>query len=131
MTRILIVDDNEINLKIHRDILTMHQYEVLEAREAQEAIEITRSHLPDLILMDLQLPSMSGMEITKILKSDERTRTIPIVALTAMAMARQKEEFLLAGGNGYLTKPFIVDDLLNEIRKAFEYESAEPPSTEQ
>ncbi len=102
---ILIVEDNWLNLKLAASVLNMEDYNVLEAKNAEEGIKLAREKKPDLILMDIQLPDMDGMSATKIIKNDPELEGIPVVALTAHAMSDDKERFMAAGCDGYITKP--------------------------
>ena len=115
--RILIVEDNDLNLKLFRDLLTAHGYETIETKEGLEAIAITRSQHPDLILMDIQLPEISGLDITRRMKSDDAICGIPIVAVTAFAMKDDEEKILSAGCEAYISKPISIIPFLNTIRR--------------
>ncbi len=114
--RILVVEDNETNLMIFRDILTAAGYEVVEATNAEEAFAVTRSKLPDLILMDIQLPGMNGLDVVRSLKEDPKTSSIPIVALTAHAMSAHKEQAIKAGCSGYITKPIRSREFREQVK---------------
>jgi two-component system cell cycle response regulator DivK len=115
--RILIVEDNELNLKLFRDLLTAHGYETIETKEGLEAITLTRSERPDLILMDIQLPEISGLDVTRRLKSEETLRDIPIIAVTAFAMKDDEEKILSAGCEAYISKPISIGPFLNTVRR--------------
>ncbi|MBW2342192.1 MAG: response regulator [Deltaproteobacteria bacterium] len=112
---ILIVEDEPRNLKLIWDLLEVSGYMVLEAIDGKQAVEIAKAEKPDLILMDLQLPVMDGFEATRILKADERTRDIPIVALTAYAMKGDEGKVRAVGFNGYIPKPIDTRGFLNKI----------------
>jgi CheY-like chemotaxis protein len=112
---ILIVDDNAANLKLARVILTSEGYEVRTAGDAEEALAAVRDHAPALILMDIQLPGMDGLELTRRLKADPRTRGIAILALTAYAMKGDEERMLAAGCDGYVAKPIDRQRLIQQI----------------
>jgi CheY-like chemotaxis protein len=103
--KILVVDDNPTNLKLVSDVLEFEGYEILKAADAEEAQVILAATQPDLILMDIALPGMDGLTLTRILKSDDRTRGIRVVALTAFAMKGDEQKALAAGCDGYVTKP--------------------------
>jgi CheY-like chemotaxis protein len=103
--RVLVVDDNPTNLKLACDILQTAGYEVMRAVNADEALAIVRIARLDVILMDIELPGMDGLSLTRMLKADEATRSIPIIALTAFAMKGDEARALQAGCNGYITKP--------------------------
>jgi two-component system cell cycle response regulator DivK len=108
--RILLVEDNPMNRRVAQFILKSQGYIVLEARDGQEALELLKNHLPDLILMDLHLPGLDGFTVTRIIKQDAATKNIPVVALTAYAMKGDAERAFEAGCNGYITKPIDPDE---------------------
>jgi two-component system, cell cycle response regulator DivK len=112
---VLIVEDNELNLKLLNDILEYHGYAVFTTRLGEPALELARQHRPDLILMDIQLPDISGMEATRRLKGDEQTRTIPIIAVTAFAMSGDEAKILASGCDAYVSKPFNVVEFLKLV----------------
>ena len=114
--KILIVEDNDLNLKLFRDLLEANGYETYETKEGIEAISLTRNVMPDLIIMDIQLPEISGLDITKKIKSDGQISHIPIVAVTAFAMKDDEEKIMAAGCEAYLSKPIAIDDFLKTIR---------------
>ena len=124
--KILVVEDNKMNLELVSDILTAHGYEVIQASEGHQALDLARTHLPDLILMDIQLPEMDGLEVTRRLKSDPGTSGIGIVALTAHAMRGDKERAQAAGCAGYIAKPIDIHEF-NGIIEGY----LEPVSEEQ
>lgn len=113
---VLIVEDNELNMKLFNDLLEAHGYVTLKTANGIEAIELARQHRPDLILMDIQLPEVSGLEVTKWLKDDEDLRAIPVVAITAFAMKGDEERILAAGCESYLSKPISVAKFLATVR---------------
>jgi two-component system cell cycle response regulator DivK len=108
---ILIVEDNPKNLKLFRDVLQFKGYQTVEAESAEAGIAVARERQPALILMDIQLPQMDGREAMKVLKADERTRQIPIIAVTSFAMKGDREVLLASGFNGYLAKPVDIKEL--------------------
>ena len=114
---VLIVEDNELNLKLLNDILEYHGYTVFTTRLGEPALELARQHSPDLILMDIQLPDISGMEATRRLKADEQTRTIPIIAVTAFAMSGDEAKILASGCDTYVSKPFNVVEFLKLVER--------------
>ena len=118
--RILIVEDNDLNLKLFRDLLGANGYETVETREGLEAISLTRNMRPDLILMDIQLPEISGLDITKKIKADPEICDIPIVAVTAFAMKDDEDKIMQAGCEAYLSKPIAIDQFLATIRRLLE-----------
>lgn len=113
---ILIVEDNEKNLKLARDILRFHGFRVVEAMTAGEGLAAAREHQPDLVLMDVQLPDMDGVSALAELRRDENTAAIPAIAITAFAMKGDRERLLAAGFNGYLSKPIDVWTFPDSIR---------------
>ena len=102
---ILIVEDDAKSLKLIRDILQVSGYGTVEATDGKQGVELAKEKKPDLILMDIQMPVMDGIEATRILKADARTKGIPIIALTAYAMKEDEDKFCEVGGNGYISKP--------------------------
>jgi two-component system, cell cycle response regulator DivK len=112
---ILIVDDNPANLKLARVLLALEGYEVRTATDAEEALAVLREFLPDLILMDIQLPGMDGLELTRRLKSDSKTCDVAILALTAYAMKGDEERALAAGCDGYIAKPIDTKRLTGQV----------------
>ena len=115
--KILIVEDNELNLKLFRDLLGANGYETIETKEGYEAINLARNVRPDLILMDIQLPEISGLEVTKRIKADPDIRHIPIIAVTAFAMKDDEEKILRAGCEAYISKPISIADFLAAVRR--------------
>lgn len=113
--RILVVEDNELNMKLLNDVLEAHGYDVLTTGEGAVAFVWARQYRPDLILMDLQLPDMSGLEVTRQLKADPDTASIPIVAVTAFAMAGDEKKALEHGCDGYVAKPINLRNFLDLI----------------
>jgi two-component system cell cycle response regulator DivK len=114
--KILIVEDNELNMKLFRDLLQAHGYETLHTREGMQALQIAREHMPDLILMDIQLPEVSGMEVTKWIKEDEELASIPIIAVTAFAMKGDEERIREGGCEAYISKPITVVPFMETIK---------------
>jgi len=115
--RILIVEDNDLNLKLFRDLLVAHGYETIETKEGLEAIVLTRREKPDLILMDIQLPEISGLDVTRRLKAEESICNIPIIAVTAFAMKDDEEKILAAGCQAYISKPISIVPFINTVRR--------------
>jgi two-component system, cell cycle response regulator DivK len=113
--RILIVEDNELNMKLLNDVLEFHGYQTIVAGEGEAALRLAREHCPDLILMDLQLPDICGLEVVSRLKRDPHTRPIPVVAVTAYAMAGDEARALAAGCDGYLAKPIMLREFLQVV----------------
>lgn len=114
-TKILVVEDNLMNLELVSDVLEANGYQVLQADTGQKALEIAEQELPDLVLMDIQLPEMDGLEVTRLLKKNERTRNIKIIALTAHAMRGDEEKARDAGCSGYIAKPINTRDFATVI----------------
>ena len=113
---VLIVEDNELNMKLFNDLLEAHGYGTLKTASGIEAIELARAHRPDLILMDIQLPEVSGLEVTKWLKEDDELKAIPVVAVTAFAMKGDEERIREGGCEAYLSKPISVAKFLETVR---------------
>ena len=113
--RILIVEDNELDVKLLKDILEGHGYETLQTGDGLEAISLALAHLPDLILMDIQLPEISGLEVTRRLRGDNRSRHIPIVAVTAFGMGWHEREALDSGCDAYISKPISILGFLSTV----------------
>ena len=112
---ILIVDDEPRSIALLRHVLQMARYSVIEAANGKQCIELAKSKKPDLILMDIMMPEMGGLEATRILKADITTSNIPILASTALAMHGDKEGILDAGCDGYISKPWDIEELLKQV----------------
>ena len=117
---ILIVEDQPLNRKLVRDVLQASGYRTLESETAEEGLQLARTHLPALVLMDIQLPGMNGIEALKALRADSLTRRIPVIAVTASAMQQNRQEILAAGFDGYQPKPIDVKMFLEAVREALE-----------
>ena len=117
---ILIVEDNELNMKLFNDLLQAHGYNTLQAKDGRVVVEMTRKNRPDLILMDIQLPEISGLEITKMLKADDDLKSIPVVAVTAFAMRGDEQKIRNGGCDGYIAKPISVASFLQTVSKFLE-----------
>jgi two-component system cell cycle response regulator DivK len=115
--KVLIVEDNELNMKLFHDLLDSQGYQTLQTREGLQALALARLHKPDLILMDIQLPEISGLEVTKWLKDDEELSHIPVVAVTAFAMKGDEERIRNGGCEAYISKPISVIHFLDVVRK--------------
>ena len=113
---VLIVEDNELNMKLFHDLLEAHGYETLQTRTGIEALELARAHHPDLILMDIQLPEVSGLEVTKWIKEDEDLCAIPVIAVTAFAMKGDEERIRQGGCEAYISNPISVAKFLETVR---------------
>jgi len=110
--RILIVEDNEKNMKLLRDVLSAEGYRALEAASGEQAIALAVAHAPDLVLMDIRLPDLDGVEVLRRLRSDKRVSAMPVLAVTAQAMRGDQERFLAAGFDGYVPKPVDITALV-------------------
>lgn len=115
--KVLIVEDNELNMKLFHDLLDSQGYETYQTREGLQALALARQHRPDLILMDIQLPEISGLEVTKWLKDDEELSHIPVVAVTAFAMKGDEERIRQGGCEAYISKPISVMNFLETVRR--------------
>ena len=120
--RILVVEDNEKSMKLFRDVLQATGYRTLEASRAEDGVELAAAQLPALVLMDVQLPGIDGVEGLAWLRRDERTAAIPVIALTAQAMHGDRERFLAAGFDAYLSKPVDIVELLRTVEELLERE---------
>jgi len=118
MSLILIVEDNEKNLKLVRDVLEVKGYATLEAGTAEDGLKIARARLPDLILMDIQLPGMSGIEALKALRAEPATAGIPVIAITASVMQQDRQQIMSAGFDGFIEKPINLRSFLDTVQKA-------------
>ena len=112
----MIVEDNELNMKLFRDIIEATGYETVRTRSGLEALDLAREHKPDLILMDIQLPEVSGLEVTKWLKQDDELLSIPVIAVTAFAMKCDEERIRQGGCEGYISKPISVPKFIETIK---------------
>ena len=115
--KVVVVEDNELNMKLFREVLESSGYRMLEAGTGERAVALTTEHRPDLVLMDIHLPDIDGVEALRMLRGDERTASIPVLALTAQAMEGDRERFLASGFDGYLSKPVNIADLLDAVRR--------------
>ncbi len=115
--KVLIVEDNELNLKLFRDLLEAHGYETLQTKDGMEVMQLARDHKPNLILMDIQLPEVSGLEVTKWIKQDEELKSIPVIAVTAFAMKGDEEKIREGGCEAYIAKPISVTNFIEVIER--------------
>jgi two-component system, cell cycle response regulator DivK len=113
--RILVVEDNKLGLMLLSQLLKVHGYEILQTPEGSKAIALARDEQPDLILMDIRLPDICGLDVTRLLKQDDQTKAIPIIAVTAFAMPGDEKRALESGCDAYITKPINLDHLLRTI----------------
>ena len=114
---VLIVEDNELNMKLFHDLLDAHGYTTIETRNGMDALRLAREHRPSLILMDIQLPEVSGLEVTKWLKEDDGLRDIPVVAVTAFAMKGDEERIRRGGCEAYISKPISIGTFIETVRR--------------
>jgi two-component system cell cycle response regulator DivK len=115
--QVLVVEDNERNMKLFRDVLQASGYRTLEARTGERAVELATESGADLVLMDIQLPDIDGIAALARLRADERTASVPVLALTAQAMEGDRERFLAAGFDGYLSKPVDIAALVATVKR--------------
>jgi two-component system cell cycle response regulator DivK len=115
--QVMIVEDNELNMKLFRDLIEASGYQTIRTRNGMEALDLARQHRPDLILMDIQLPEVSGLEVTKWLKEDEDLHVIPVIAVTAFAMKGDEERIRQGGCEAYISKPISVTGFLDTVRQ--------------
>ncbi|HSR71181.1 MAG TPA: response regulator [Kiloniellales bacterium] len=114
---VLVVEDNELNMKLFHDLLEAHGYNILQTKDGMEALQLAREHHPDLILMDIQLPEVSGLEVTKWIKEDANLKAIPVVAVTAFAMKGDEEKIREGGCEAYIAKPISVTNFLETVQR--------------
>ena len=117
---VLIVEDNELNMKLFHDLLEAHGYNIIATKDGMEALRIARDKRPDLILMDIQLPEVSGLEVTKWIKEDDRLRSIPVIAVTAFAMKGDEEKIREGGCEAYIAKPISVSHFLETVKRVLD-----------
>jgi CheY-like chemotaxis protein len=115
--RILVVEDNEKNMKLFRDVLQARGFEIVEATTGERAVKLAIEHGPALVLMDIQLPDIDGVEALGRLRADERTASIPVLAVTAQAMGGDRERFLAAGFDGYVSKPVNIVEFIGTVQQ--------------
>lgn len=113
---VLIVEDNPLNMKLFNDLLEAHGYRTLQSTNGMEAMELARAHRPDVILMDIQLPEVSGLEVTKWIKDDDDLRATPVIAVTAFAMKGDEERIRQGGCEAYISKPISVSKFIETVR---------------
>ena len=115
--KVLVVEDNDLNMKLFCDILEANSYETIQTKDGMAALELARKHSPDLVLMDIQLPEVSGLEVTKWMKEDDDLRKIPIIAVTAFAMKGDEEKIREGGCEAYIAKPISVGHFLETVKQ--------------
>ena len=113
---ILIVEDNELNMKLFHDLLEAQGYDTLQTKDGREALKLAREHRPDLVLMDIQLPEVSGLEVTKWIKEDDDLKSIPVIAVTAFATKCDEEKIRQGGCEAYIAKPISVTQFLETVQ---------------
>ena len=126
--RILVVEDNQLSSKLLKQLLTAHGYEMSESPEGLQAFDIAHDEQPDLILMDIRLPDISGLEVTRLLKQDDRTKTIPIVAVTALASPDDEKKGLESGCDAYIPKPITLGKFLRTIESFLKIQAGTLPT---
>lgn len=114
---VLIVEDNDLNMKLFHDLLDAHGYATVQTKDGMEALKLARDHHPDLILMDIQLPEVSGLEVTKWIKEDDDLRKIPVIAVTAFAMKGDEERIREGGCEAYISKPISVSTFIDTVKQ--------------
>lgn len=114
---VLIVEDNELNMKLFNDLLEAFGYQTVKTRDGRKAVDLARTHHPDLIIMDIQLPEISGLKVTQMLKEDKDLAGIPVVAVTAFAMRGDEQRIRAGGCEAYLSKPISVASFMETVRR--------------
>jgi two-component system cell cycle response regulator DivK len=114
---VLIVEDNELNMKLFNDLLEAFGYRTVKTRDGRQALPLARQHKPDLIVMDIQLPEISGLDVTKMLKDDPALKAIPVLAVTAFAMRGDEQKIRAGGCDAYLSKPISVTTFMDTVRR--------------
>jgi two-component system, cell cycle response regulator DivK len=114
---VLIVEDNELNMKLFNDLLEAFGYKTVKTRDGRKAVDLAREHKPDLIIMDIQLPEISGLKVTQLLKEDPELAAIPVVAVTAFAMRGDEQRIRAGGCEAYLSKPISVSSFIETVRR--------------
>ncbi|HEY8189325.1 MAG TPA: response regulator [Micavibrio sp.] len=115
--KVLIVEDNELNMKLFHDLLEAHGYRTVQTRNGNDVLDMARHEKPDLILMDIQLPEVSGLDVTRWLKADAELRNIPVIAVTAFAMKGDEQKIREGGCEDYISKPISVTGFIETIQK--------------
>ena len=115
--KILIVEDNELNMKLFHDLLDAHGYDTVQTRDGNDAYDLVLEHRPDLVVMDMQLPGVSGLEVTRRIKDDDTLKEVPVIAVTAVAMKGDESRIREAGCEAYIAKPIRIDELMGTVRQ--------------
>lgn len=123
---VLIVEDDVLNMKLFQDVLTAHGYRTLSARDGHQALTICREERPDIVIMDIQLPDMSGLVVTRAIRRDPDIRATPIIAVTACAMRGDEEKVRVGGCDSYIAKPVLIDTLIAEVARFIGSSTADP-----
>tara|TARA_B100001750_G_C15510148_1_gene603068 strand:- start:1636 stop:2037 length:402 start_codon:yes stop_codon:yes gene_type:complete len=123
--KIMIVEDNELNMKLFNDLLEAHGYKTVTTRDGTKAVDIAMAEKPDLILMDIQLPEVSGLDITRQIKDNDELKSIPIIAITAFAMKGDEDKIRECGCNGYVSKPISITTFIETVRDHLEQKEQE------
>lgn len=118
--KVLIVEDNELNMKLFEDLLGAHGYDTIKTRDGGQVLDMARDQKPDLIIMDIQLPEVSGLEVTQWLKNDNELKAIPVIAVTAFAMKGDEEKIRQGGCEDYVSKPISITDFMRVVQKHLE-----------
>ncbi|MBL8712935.1 MAG: response regulator [Alphaproteobacteria bacterium] len=118
--KVMIVEDNELNMKLFDDLLGAHGYDTIKTRDGTKVMDLARTHRPDLIVMDIQLPEVSGLDVTKWLKNDADLKSIPVIAVTAFAMKGDEEKIRQGGCEDYVSKPISIIDFMKTVQKYLE-----------
>ncbi|HYD17039.1 MAG TPA: response regulator [Patescibacteria group bacterium] len=118
--KVMIVEDNELNMKLFDDLLGAHGYETIKTRDGTKVMDMARANRPDLIVMDIQLPEVSGLDVTKWLKADPDLKSIPVIAVTAFAMKGDEEKIRQGGCEDYVSKPISIIDFMKVVQKYLE-----------
>lgn len=118
--KVMIVEDNELNMKLFDDLLGAHGYETIKTRDGRLVLDMARENRPDLIIMDIQLPEVSGLEVTQWLKADADLKSIPVIAVTAFAMKGDEEKIRQGGCEDYISKPISITDFMKVVQKYLE-----------
>ncbi len=126
---VLIVEDNDLNMKLFRDLLQAHGYRTMHTRDGMEVLPLVRQHRPNLIIMDIQLPEVSGLEVTKWLKSDSDLKSIPVIAVTAFAMKGDEEKIRSGGCEDYMSKPIAVGQFIAMVKRFLEPQASAAASS--
>lgn len=130
--KVLIVEDNELNMKLFHDLLEAHGIDTVQTNDGKKALPMAQEHKPDLIIMDIQLPEISGLDVTKLLKADDELKNIPVIAVTAFAMKGDEQKILDGGCEDYISKPISVSRFIEVVKKYLEKsEVSEQPKSDE